>query len=736
MKTKNSGSLTGDIWGGLASMLVALPSAIAYGIIVFSPLGSQFGAKGAVAGIFGAIVLGIFASLIGGTKRLISAPAAPGAAILSAFTLKLAASNHYGVESIFLMVILVTILAGAFQFLFGLLGGGKFIKYIPYPVVAGFLSGVAVLIFLSQLPKVLNLPKGYGLFPGILRVDLWNFNSFLIGVVSVAVMFLAPKLTKVIPPAILALAAGMLAYFSISFFNPALLSLANNNMVIGSVESKSDLLQSLLSPWGLLNKMDFSSVQMIFATAVTLSILLSIDTLKTCVILDSLTRSRHNSNRTLIGQGAANILSGVFGGIPGSGCVGPTLVNVNSGGSTRLAGILEGLFALLAFLLLGKLIMWIPFASLAGILLVIAYRMIDKEIFKLLSQKSTILDFLVVVLVVLAAIMSNLLTAAGVGVAFAILLFLRDQIRGHVIKRKLTASQTFSKKTRLPSELEALIEKGNNAIIVELQGALFFGTTDQLFNELDSYVSKCKYIVLDFKWVRSIDFTASRMLKQIAEHISENRGILILSSLTANLTTGEMSKKYLEEAGLFSAAHLNIKTFDVLDDALEWIEDNNLLEANMGADAEDKPVDIAEIHLFSGLSADEISLLRKCVKEKKFSDGQKIFSKDDSGGEMFFIRKGQVKIMLPLSGENVYHHISTFPRGNFFGDMAFLDNEPRSADAVAEGEVDVYVMSRDDFNKLTSEDPKLAATVFERLAYVLAVRLRHTNMEMQALEDA
>lgn len=736
MKTTKTNSLTGDIWGGIASMLVALPSAIAYGIIVFSPLGSQFGAKGAVAGIFGAIVLGIVASLIGGTKKLISAPAAPGAAVLSAFTLKLAAGNHHSVESIFLMVILVTLLAGLFQFLFGVLGGGKFIKYIPYPVVAGFLSGVAVLIFLSQLPKVLNLPKGYNLFPDILRFDLWDFNTFLIGVVSIAVMFLAPKLTKVIPPAILALAAGITAYFSLSFFNPAMLSVADNHLIIGHIASKGNFLQSLLLPWNGFSKLDFSSLQIIFVTAMTLSILLSIDTLKTCVILDALTRSRHNSNRTLIGQGTANMLSGVFGGIPGSGCVGPTLVNVNSGGATRLSGILEGLFALTAFLLLGKLMMWIPFASLAGILLVVAYRMIDKEIFKLLSQKSTILDFFVVVAVVLTAVISNLLTAAGVGVAFAILLFLRDQIRGHVIKRKLMASQTFSKKTRLPDEIEVLIEKGSNAVIFELQGALFFGTTDQLFNELEPYFSKCRYIVIDFKRVRSIDFTASRMLKQIAEQINENKGMLVLSSITTNLTTGEVLKKYLEEAGLLNVAHMYIKTFDVLDDALEWIEDKNLEEANMAAGIEDKPLDISEFDLFFGLTPDEISVLRRCAREKKFADGEKIFSKDDDGGEMFFIRKGQVKIMLPLSGGNVYHHISTFPKGNFFGDMAFLDNEPRSADAVAEGNVEVYVMSRDDFNKITATDPKLAATVFERLAYVLAVRLRHTNMEMQALEEA
>ena len=129
-------------------------------------------------------------------------------------------------------------------------------------------------------------------------------------------------------------------------------------------------------------------------------------------------------------------------------------------------------------------------------------------------------------------------------------------------------------------------------------------------------------------------------------------------------------------------------------------------------------------------------MLRQCSKEKKFSNGEKIFSKDEPGGEMFFIRKGQVRIMLPLSGGSAYHHISTFPKGHFFGDMAFLDNEPRSADALAEGDVEVYIISREDFNKLTSADQRLAATVFERLAYVLAVRLRHTNMEMQALEQA
>jgi sulfate permease, SulP family len=218
--------------------------------------------------------------------------------------------------------------------------------------------------------------------------------------------------------------------------------------VIGPLQADVSLFDAVTSQVGALGTLNFSTLKLIAVPSLTLSVLLSIDTLKTCVAVDALTRTRHNSDRELIGQGCGNLASFFLGGMPGSGAVGPTLINLTSGGRTPRAGIIEGAFVLLALLLLGSLIAWIPIAALAGILLVIAYRMFDSQIFRLLFQKSGRLDFAVIAVVIAVALSVDLIAAAGVGIGMAILLFIRDQVRGSVIRRKRYLDEIFEDATR------------------------------------------------------------------------------------------------------------------------------------------------------------------------------------------------------------------------------------------------------------------------------------------------
>ena len=300
-KRSISGHLTGDILGGLTAMLVALPSAIAFGIIVYSPLGSQYAGKAAVAGMIGAVALGLIAPLFGGTPRLITAPCAPAAAVLSVFVAQLVNGGAIPLNAIPFYVALVALLAGIVQFLAGRFGGGKFIKYIPYPVVAGYLSGVGILILLGQLPKFLGLPKGINLLQGILQPAVWNGASMFVGIVTISAMLLAPRFLKLIPAAIVALLSGIGAYFALAISNPALLTLTDNPLIIGHISSSGmEALQTAMNQWTYLGGIDARGLAMLLVPFLTLAVLLSIDTLKTCVILDVITQSRHNSNLSLI----------------------------------------------------------------------------------------------------------------------------------------------------------------------------------------------------------------------------------------------------------------------------------------------------------------------------------------------------------------------------------------------------------------------------------------------------
>ena len=447
MKLFSRQDLAGDIWGGLASMLVALPASIAFGVAVYSVLGPQFAPQGALWGIVGATAIGIVAPLAGGTERLVSAPCAPAAAVMGAFAL----AHGAGVapERVFMLMTLVALLSAGLQVLYGVMGGGTLIKYIPYPVVTGYLSGVGVVIFLRQLPGLFGVPTGTDLWTGLISPALWQWRGLVVGIATIFVMLLAPRLTKAVPAAILGLLAGVATYFGLALVWPQLLQLQGNALVIGTLGGGGTFLDAFSARWNGLKAIGLADLALVVMPALTLSALLSIDTLKTCVVVDALTRTRHDSNREIVGQGLANLGAAVLGGMPGAGTSGATLMNIASGGRTRRAGVLTGVLALVAFLLLGRFVAWAPIAALAGILIVVAWRMFDRSSFRLLRQRSTLLDFLVVASVVGVAVGVGLIAASGVGVALAVLLFIRDQIKGTVIHRMTYGNQVFSKQRRL-----------------------------------------------------------------------------------------------------------------------------------------------------------------------------------------------------------------------------------------------------------------------------------------------
>lgn len=722
-------TVAGEIWGGLASMLVALPSAIAFGLIIYAPLGPDWAGRGALAGIVGTVVLGLIVPALGGTPRLITAPCAPAAAVMAALAADLAL--HVPAARIPLLLALAALLAGAVQLFFGAIRGGRFVKYIPYPVVTGYLSGVGVLIFIGQLPKLLGLPAGTHLWEGLTSPGLWNRPAVVVGVVTIAVTALGSRITRKIPAAILGLGAGLLSYLCLSVALPDLAKLDGNPLVIGRVGASGEsIVRQVGDRWSGIGGIGLADLARILVPALTLAVLLSIDTLKTCVIVDALTRSRHKSDRELIGQGLGNAASALVGGVPGAGTMGATLINLHSGGATRLSGTLEGVFALAVFAALGGLVAWMPVAALAGILIVVASKMVDRTTLHLLRRRSTHFDFLVVAAVVVTAVAVNLIAAAGAGLALAIFLFLREQIRSSVVRRKSYGNLMFSKKRRLPEELAVLEKHGARTAICELQGSLFFGTTDQLFTELEPDLKACDRIVLDLRRVQSVDFTAAHMLQQIESQLADRKGHLLLSHLPPHLPTGQHLESYFGEVGLVKPTR-NVRIFDRLDDALEWAEER-LLEESETRVKREAPLEIGEIDLLKGLDAEALAALAGLVTERSVEAGQKIFSQGDAGDEVFLIRRGNVRILLPLAGGG-QHHLVTFGRGDFFGDMAFLDRSARSADAVASTPADLYVLSRARFDEAAPAHGAMARKVLSRMARALAMRLRQTDAEVRAL---
>ena len=727
--TLNRSSLAGDFWGGFAAMLVALPSAIAFGVTIYSPLGGSYAAYGALAGILGATALGLIAPAIGGTNRLITAPCAPAAAVLSAFTLEYVQQGA-PLASALLMMTLLGLLAGLFQISFGLARIGRLIKYMPYPVVSGYMTAVGLIIIGSQVPKFLGASSELDLWGALSHPETWHWQSLVVGVVTATVMLGAAKVIRVIPAAILGLLAGVLSYFGISQLDPALLTLEGNALIVGplsAANSEGGLVEGIFGRWQGLDAIDGQLLEMLITPALTLAVLLSIDTLKTAIILDALTRTRHNSNRELIAQGVANLGSAFVGGVPGAGTMGPSLVNFSSGAVTRYSGLIEGVLALIAFMLLSQYIAWVPIAALAAILIVIGVRMIDRNSLQFLKSRTTVLDFLVIAAVVTTALTVGLIPASAIGVVLAILLFVKEQVGGKVVRHRSYGDQHFSRRMRRREEMALLTERGAQTAIYELQGSLFFGTADQLYRSLEDDLKVRRYVILDMRKVQTVDVTAAHILDQMMDILGERNGYLIFSHLPRQLPSGLDMQGYFDAVGLVRPES-PVRIFSTLDGALQWVEDRIITEAALTRD-EEKALDLHEMELFTGRKSKTISALEACMEQCTFKAGEAIFNQGDSGDELYLIRRGEVRILLEI-GQEQHHHLRSFTRGAFFGEMAFLDGEARSADAVAFTDTELYKLSRKTFDKFSLEHKQASMQLLERLASTLAGRLRLANAEI------
>jgi len=727
-------ALVNDFWGGLSAMLVALPASLAFGVAIVAPLGPAYSGAGALSGLLGAFAMGLVAAALGGTPRLVSAPCAPAAAVMGALALALSSDPHRDPASTLLLLSIAALISGALQILYGVLGGGTLIKFIPYPVVTGYLSGVAIVIFLKQLPSVLGLPKGMAMGDGAFHPASWNPVSLTVGAVTIAATLLAPRLTKTVPAPILGLFAGVAAYAALAASRPGLLTLEGNPLLIGPLSGGASFWSGLGARVAALPRVAASDLALIMGPALTLSVLLSIDTLKTCVLVDALTRSRHESNKEVRAQGLANMLSAAIGGIPGAGTSGPTLMNLASGAMTWRSGAIAGVLALVAYLALGPVLAWAPIPALSALLLVVAARMFDWKSLGLARQRSTLVDFGVIVSVIGVAVFVDLIAASLTGVLLSVLLFTRGHVRGRVIQRKRYGDQVSSRRRRLPEQAAVLKRRGREIVVPELQGDLFFGTTDQLLTSLEPDLSTCRYLILDLRRVESIDFTAVHLLEQIEVRIHEHGGSLLYSNLPRSLPSGIAGRDYFAEVGLVSSARSK-RLFAQLTDALEWAEDAILASEGKGEEGEESPLGLGEIEFLKGRKEETMRELEQCMEPRRYAAGDRLFTQGDPGDELLLVRRGRVRIVFSIEEGEVYH-VATFGRGDFFGEIAFLDSGIRSASAVAETATDLYAMTRARFEALAEKHPRLGRQFMQGLARALALRLRQADGEIRAFEDA
>ncbi|HEY7726283.1 MAG TPA: SulP family inorganic anion transporter [Anaeromyxobacteraceae bacterium] len=712
-----------EVGAGLAAALMALPTALGNGLLAFAPLGPAHAAAGAAAGLVGAVVLGAAAALLGGTPGLVSVPSGPAAAMLTALAAQFAAADPPRAP---VLLLATALLAGAAQLGFGALRLGAMVKFIPYPVVAGFLSAAGLLLAWGQIPFVAGLADG-GPLQALGRPGSWRAAAVLTAAVTFAAAALAHRLLPRVPPVLAGLCAGTLAFLGFSAFDPGLAA-AGSPLRVGPVPGARAVLAAFPGRLAGLVALSPAELLALAGPAAALAALLSVDTLKSCVLVDSVTGHRHAGNRELLAQGIGNALSALAGGAPGSGVSGATLVNLGAGGRARLSSTAVPASLLAVAAAAPGLVAGTPRAVLGGVLVHVGLRTVDWGALRLARRPEARLDLAVVAAVVAAALASGLVVAAAAGVGLAVVLFVRDHARRSPVRSRGTVAGIRSSHRRLPPEDAVLTARGAEAAVLTLQGDLFFGTADRLLTELEPELRTCRLVLLGLSRVADVDLTAARILAQAESRLAARGGTLLLAEARAPEALAGAMEDVAPRPRRSPA-----RFFASRDEALEWCEER-ILEAHLEARPAHGPRPLAEMDLLAGLSPELLAALERQVEVVAAADGERVFRAGEPGDALYLVRVGRLRLVVPAeAGRELM--LGVFGRGDVVGELAFVDGRRRSADAVACAPTELYRLTRPAFEAAAREAPALRAELAARLARVLTYRLRVTTSQLKAAEE-
>ncbi len=529
-------NLRGDILGGVTAGIDALPLALAFGVTAFSVL-TQYGYSleeassiGAKAGLYGAIGLSILAALFGGTATQISGPTAPMTTVsvkvvAVALTGAAVTSQADTLERAIPMILATFMVAGLMQISFGVLKLGKYIRYIPYSVVSGFMTGIGVIIIITSIfpffgsanPVEEGLAPSLGVILNLRELPQHiNWQAAVLSVLSIAIIYLFPRITKVIPSPLVALI--LVSAFSYFIFHP------DSVTVIGTIPQELPAIHLEMFSW--FSVMEWETIIMY---GLALSVLGLIDSLLTSVVADNITKTKHDSNRELIGQGIGNVAVAFLGGLPGAGATMRTVVNVKSGGKTRLSGVISGLLLLVILLVAAPLVGHIPQPVLSGILITVGIGIIDyKGIGHIRKIPST--DAIVMVVVLLLTVCWDLIMAVGFGMVIAAIAFMKKMSEIAEENTEMAELSEHMDEIQWEDEVQISDEDAKKVYIKHLYGPLFFGFSTRL-KEMVSQLPDIKVFIIRMERVPYMDQSGTYALEEIISDLKDKGITVVITGL-------------------------------------------------------------------------------------------------------------------------------------------------------------------------------------------------------------
>jgi sulfate permease, SulP family len=727
-----------EIKGAFSAAIITLPMAIAYGITSLAALGPEARPDAALIGLNAAIFGGFFAALLGGTPTQISGPKAPLTLIMTTLIVGLAvAPTGLAIPDARQVVALASIavfFGGAVQLVFGFAGLGNFIKYVPHPVVAGFMNGIAILLIRNQIPPFFGFERDGSLIRALSDFGPMNMSAALIGAAVLGAMYLSAKFFKRMPAVLSGLTLGAVVYVLLSCCGEAFN--AHQIPVIGTLRSTlpepSTLRWFFNADSSFMVRIPFLQLALY---GLVLSVIGSMESLMSAVAIDDISAGRHDSRKELIGQGTGNVIASLFGALFSAGSLPRSVANYKAGARGRGSGMICSVLILILFLALAPLIGQTPLPLFAGVIIYVGAGLFDKTTFSLLRalrrsgkhSKDVAMNLVINLSVAALTVSINLVAAVIIGMAIAAAYFI-VKTGTSVVRRNYTAQHICSNKTRDLHAFQIIRSRGSHIVVFELQGPIFFGSADRLAQRIATDTKEATDCILDMKQVTEIDATGANILIRLHHMLQRKDKRLLLSHITPRASLWG----FLEVYGMMRvipAGHI----FEDTDRALEWAEDRLLEE--QGLCRAERKYSLEQFDLMAGFDPTEIEAFRRnldCVKIKK---GEVVIREGSHDRCMYMLSSGSVSVKMELPNSNRTKRLFTFDAGAVFGEMALLDGSPRSVNVLADEDSEAFRLSYSSFEKLSCENAQLTAKLMKNIALVLSRRLRVRSDELRRIED-
>ncbi len=730
-------AVRGDIVGGLVSAAVAIPLAMGFGMFAFVALGDEYFAHGVLAGLYTAVIVAVVGVAAGDRSTTVYAPRVITTFFLGSLVYALVRSGAPtlpagNVAQTLAVIFSIILVGGAFQALFGVLHLGTLILHTPHPVMAGFQNAAALLLFLVQSGNVLGYETNARLVELVPNLPSAKPLSVALALLTMLVMWHVRRLTASVPPLVAALLAGTLAYHALAWFGWS----SQLGPVIGPTPAAQ------VKPWdlpaftALVGQAGFLEIAPTIVTGgLGLAVIASIDALLCAQLLARPGERRPDSDRQLLRLGLGNMAAASLGGITSGINLGPSLVNRAHGARTWLSVLVNAAAVLATIAFLMPVLAHLPRAVLSAVIMVIAIQHVDRSTLHLVrrvfsrgvaNRASLGLDLLVIVLVATLSIAFDIVLAVFVGIGIAVALFILRMSRA-LIRRTYRGDALPSRRGRNAPERAILAAQGSQIHVLELEGAIFFGSVNRLADATGRALDVgARFVVLDLGRVTDIDMTGARLISQLHADLAARSAKLLIANMKEQTQWGRM----LRDLGVTSAV-AGEQPFPDADRAIEWAEDQIITTA-LSTTAADPEVEFERLDLLRGLSRAQCATLRAMVEPRRFARGDIVFAEGDAGSELFLVMRGSASVHLRQQDGGATRLVS-FSAGTVFGELALLDHAPRSATVVADDDLNCFVLTATALRKLQAEHPAIAIELIVNLAREVSSSLRRATRTIHHL---